>query len=111
MPFLLLAWRPNVPETIRLESPVMRHRAALFIRQPLLPSPHLTNLNPSLLATLLHRKTTPFGWGGDFDQDHQDMPDQDMQPSSTRPINHAGINLDLLLGTRNGRRQNRVARL
>ena len=40
----------------------------------------------------------PFGWGGDFDQDHQDMSDQDLQSDSAKPTNHAGMNLDLLPG-------------
>ena len=43
----------------------------------------------------------PFGWGGDFDQDHQDTldtPDQDLQSCSTGPMDHAGMNLDLLPG-------------
>ena len=40
----------------------------------------------------------PFGWGGDFDQDHQSMSDQGLQSTPTRPTNQAGMNLDLLPG-------------
>ena len=37
----------------------------------------------------------PFGCGGDCDQDHQDMPNQELQSSFTRPMNHEGMSLDL----------------
>ena len=40
----------------------------------------------------------PFGWGGDFDQDHQDMSDQALQSNLTRPTQHVGMNLELSPG-------------
>ena len=36
----------------------------------------------------------PFGWGGDFDQDHQDMSDQALQSNFISPIHHDGMNPD-----------------
>ena len=47
---------------------------------PLLPSafPHLTCLSPSSLVTHPLLKTIRLVGGGDFDQDHQDMSDQDL---------------------------------
>ena len=36
----------------------------------------------------------PFGWGGDFDQDHQDMSDQALQSNPIRSIQHDGMNPD-----------------
>ena len=76
----------------------MRHRAALFIRQS--PAPNSAPDEPQsfFIGDTPSSEDDPFGCGGDFDQDHQDMPDQDLQSSSTRPINHAGMNLDLLPG-------------
>ena len=74
----------------------MRHRAALFIRQSLLPTPHLTNLNPSLLATLLHRKTTLLGGVEILTKITKTCPIK----ACSRPLPdlQAGMNLDLLPG-------------
>ena len=76
----------------------MRHRAALFIRQSPAPNTALDEPQSFFIGDTPSSEDDPFGWSGDFDKDHQDMSDQDLQSSSTRPKNHAGMNLDLLPG-------------
>ena len=59
------------------------------------PSPHLTSLNPFFIGDTPSSEKDPFGWGGDFDQDHQGMSDERLPLSPDNRVETAQMNFRL----------------
>ena len=96
--FCFLRGDRNVLEAVPWKALSCGTEQRLFIRQTRAPIPAPDEPQSFFIGDTPSSEDDPFGWGGDFDQDHQGIPDQDLQSYSAGPINHAGMNLDLLPG-------------
>ena len=72
-----------------LHKNVLPFRAALSLCLFPTQFPLLMNLSPFFIGDTPSSEDDPLGWGGDFDQDHQVMSDQDLPLSPVRPMESA----------------------